>query len=174
MEHVCSDTECNLKCYLSAIGDCYKEDRLFNMDPKVIKVVGRAICDNRQGIISPLNLCPVNNQTCVDEFNSAWTEASVHLMSGDYTEFKRSLCRASKDFRACVDVTVTSTCISSIAEQARNIYQVGYSYAACGPQDHAYFTKYGGDVDCITSANSRLMTSFIEVMLFTVILMMWL
>lgn len=57
--------ECNIKCYMDAIGDCYTKDEFIMYEPEVFKVTSRAFCRNQNGNIRIIEKQFISRQVLV-------------------------------------------------------------------------------------------------------------
>lgn len=84
--------ECNIKCYMDAIGDCYTKDEFIMYEPEVFKVTSRAFCRNQNG-----NICIIEKQfisrqvlvACQENNNISWTfPQEIHRLENQKLLFK--------------------------------------------------------------------------------------
>ncbi|KAL4240762.1 hypothetical protein ACF0H5_001551 [Mactra antiquata] len=149
----CENVECHIKCYIEAIGDCYKDNQAFFFDPFVYKVIMRAYCNNVNDTINAYSNCIMNDTvtTCVQTFGTAVGNITAAAQtSNDYDTFAANYCSAVNVYRSCVSFTpwMYTGCTQAYAALMTNFHDVSTSYKKCVAQNHAYFNTYGNEVAC--------------------------
>ncbi|XP_045214741.2 uncharacterized protein LOC123564892 [Mercenaria mercenaria] len=157
----CDRQECNIKCYEDAVSLCSMKDQYVELDPVAVKVSYRVSCDKKEELKTAVAECTIRNMTCSADFQDLQTEANKLLQHTNNTAYRQALCRATSKFLECLDYVVAGNCTNEMATLMKDIMTVAFSYAKCGPQDHAYFSKYGGDTKCVTSGSWKSMISIL-------------
>lgn len=84
--------ECNIKCYMDAIGDCYTKDEFIMYEPEVFKVTSRAFCRNQNGNIRIIEKQFISRQVlvaCQENNNISWTfPQEIHRLENQKLLFK--------------------------------------------------------------------------------------
>ncbi|XP_060607740.1 uncharacterized protein LOC132759886 isoform X2 [Ruditapes philippinarum] len=144
----CKSVECNLKCYLDAIGDCYTQDQFFTLNPNLLKATSRAFCKNQTETMAAFINCQWTDTSCLTNLATALTSALTEYNNANYATYKSQYCSAVTTAISCIGFTVTSSCTAALADLADNFYKASFSLTACGIQPHSYFSLYGDDVAC--------------------------
>lgn len=144
----CKSVECNLKCYIDAIGDCYTQDQFFTFNPNLLKATTRAFCKNQTETMAAFINCQWTDTSCLTNLATALTSASTEYTNKNYAAYKSQYCSAVTTAVSCIGFTVTSSCTPALKDLADNFYKASFSLTACGIQSHAYLSLYGDDVAC--------------------------